>query len=145
MAKNKPRNLRKSATPTPQKTAGVQQQVITVQGEVSSGLIPPPRTLAEYGSVDPDFPKQIFEMGVNQHNHDHDNDRRIVTLNEKMVDGGIAAERRGQWFGFLLCAGALSGGVYLIATGSMPTIGAALAIGALASLAGTFIFGRRRK
>ena len=65
------------------------------------------------------------------------------TLESKVIEGKAVTERRGQVFAFMLALVAILGGVWLIDQGKDAS-GMTAIIGALASLAGAFVYGRRK-
>jgi uncharacterized membrane protein len=65
-------------------------------------------------------------------------------LESAVVDGNLAAERRGQHYAFALGALAIVGGVILIALGK-DVQGLVAILGALGTLAGVFIYGRHQQ
>ena len=93
--------------------------------------------LAQYNDVFPGCAERIVTMAENQASHRH-------RLESVVVQGNIAAEKRGQYFAFLLGAIAIVGGIYLIATGK-EVAGYVSIISAIGGLSGVFVWGRIRQ
>lgn len=106
--------------------------------EVYTGPIPHPSTLAAFNDIVPDGADRIIKMA------EKDQDIK-AQIRLKSIDVRDTASKRehleilaGQTFAFLLCAGALVGGVYLIATGH-EVAGGILSGASLASVLKTLI------
>lgn len=93
--------------------------------------------LAQYNAVFPGCAERIVAMAEAQSVHRQDLERAVVL-------GNVAAEKRGQHYAFALGALAIVGGVALIA-GGKDVQGLASILGALATLAGVFIYGRHQQ
>lgn len=93
--------------------------------------------LLAYNEVFPGCAERIVSMAESQSQHRHG-------LEQAVVSGNIAAEKRGQICAFLLGLGAIGGGVVLIALGK-DVQGLVSIMGALTTLAGVFIWGRRQQ
>ncbi len=93
--------------------------------------------LAQYNEVFPGCAERIVAMAESQAEHRQH-------LEKTVIGGNVKAERLGQIFAFILGALAIVGGVVLIALGK-DVQGLVAIIGALASLAGVFIWGRWRQ
>ena len=100
------------------------------------GPLPPPQALEQYEAVLPGCAERIVSMAEAQAAH-----RRA--LESRVIEGNVAAERRGQVFAFTLALVALVGGVWLIYQGN-DAEGLTAIIGALAGLVGVFVYGRRK-
>ena len=100
------------------------------------GPLPPPQALEQYEAVLPGCAERIVSMAEAQAAH-----RRA--LEPRVIEGNVAAERRGQVFAFTLALVALVGGVWLIYQGK-DAEGLTAIIGALAGLVGVFVYGRRK-
>lgn len=109
---------------------------VSVQSVQFQGPLPPPQVLAQYDAALPGCAERIVSMAEAQAAH-----RR--TLESKVIEGKAVTERRGQVFAFMLALVAILGGVWLIDQGKDAS-GMTAIIGALASLAGAFVYGRRK-
>ena len=110
---------------------------VTAQRYRFSGPLPAPEVLRKYDEIVPGAAERIIRMAEEQSAH-----RR--RLEQAVVVGDIASARRGSILAFILAIGVIAGGFALIATGK-DAYGIAAIIAALASLAGVFVYGRRRK
>ena len=102
-----------------------------------SGPLPPPAVLARYNDAFPGCAERIVAMTERQLTHRH-------TLESRVVEGRLAAERSGQRFAFALVLLALAAGSGLIAF-DKATAGLTAIIGALASVVAIFVYGRRKE
>lgn len=93
--------------------------------------------LEAYNRVFPACAEIIVKMAVDQSTHRQNLERTIVR-------GNVLAEKLGQIFAFILGLVAIGGGIYLIAN-DKDAQGLATILGALATLAGVFIWGRWRQ
>lgn len=93
--------------------------------------------LAQYNTVFPGCAERIVKMAESQSEHRQH-------LEKSVIESNVKAEQRGQIFAFILGALAIVGGIGLIAFGK-DVQGLVAIIGALASLAGVFIWGRWRQ
>ena len=65
-------------------------------------------------------------------------------IENRVVDGNIRAQSRGQWFGLIVALVGMAGGIYLIATGtSWP--GVAIVSVDLVGLVGLFVYSQESK
>lgn len=103
---------------------GGRARIIQIQ-QGFSGPLPPPEMLAQYDAVLPGSADRIVKMAEDQSSH-----RRRI-------------ESRGQIFGFVLVLVAIVGGIGLILDGRSAE-GLVPLIGALAGLAGIFVYGEYR-
>lgn len=101
------------------------------------GPLPPPAVLASYNDAFPGCAERIVDMTERQLTHRH-------TLESRVVEGRLAAERSGQRFAFALVLLALAVGSGLIAL-DKDTGGLTAIIGALASVVAVFVYGRRKE
>ena len=101
-----------------------------------SGPIPPPMALEQYESIQPGFANRIITMAENEAKHRHEMEKQAVEHTIRMSNMGII-------FAFItvLIFGALI--FYALYRGlNVSTLG--VAIGAIASVAGVFVFMRSR-
>lgn len=91
--------------------------------------------LARYEDLIPGSAERIIGMAERQSAHRQE-------LEKQVVGGGVSAEQRGQWMGFVVAMSALGGGFWLISQGQ-PAWGIALVVADLAAFAGVFVYGRR--
>ena len=75
-----------------------------------AGPLPPPQILEAYNDAFPGCAERVVAMAERQSAHRQH-------LEKTVVEGNLAAQRRGQWFAFILAFIVLSGGVYLLANG----------------------------
>ena len=100
------------------------------------GPLPPPQALAQYEAILPGCAERIVSMAEEQAAHRRELETRVIT-------GNLAAERRGQVAAFAIALVTIMGGVWLIYHGR-DVGGLTAIIGALAGLAGAFVYGRRK-
>ncbi len=108
-----------------------------VQTEFFSGPIPPPSYLARYNDVVPGGADRILSMAERQSSHRE-------SLETKVVDGGLRAQRQGMNRAFILALVVVLGGIYLMATGKSGW-GFAAIISSLTSLVSVFAIGKREQ
>lgn len=118
--------------PTP---AGQRRVEASIHGEAFSGPLPHPDLLAKYNTSVPDAAERILRMAELQAAHRRD-------LEAKVVRSNTFNQTLGSMFGFVLCAGTIGGGFYLIANGAS-VVGITAIVSALVGLASVFIVGRR--
>lgn len=98
------------------------------------GPLPPPDMLEAYERILPGAAKRIFDRLERQVEHRH-------WAEKAKLQADIAAQRKGQVFGFLIAMAGLGGGFALIWNGSSG-VGLALFIATLASFASVFVVGK---
>lgn len=101
------------------------------------GPLPPPQVLAQYNEVVPGLAERVVQMAESQSRHRQELERQVVAAN-------VAAEKRASWFGFILLTLLSLGGFVLISRGYGPH-GIAIVIGALASFAGAYVWGKKQQ
>ncbi len=90
--------------------------------------------LERYNQIVPNGADRIIAMAESQLRHRH-------RLEGTVVDGNVAAQKRGQLFAFVLGFIAIVGGIVLIVL-DKDAQGLAAIISAFVALAGVFIYGR---
>ena len=110
------------------------QQTTTLQ---FVGPLPPPATLKQYDDVLPGGAERIMALAELQSAHRQE-------LEKKVVDSNCRNERLGTVLGFILAMTALCGGFALVAYGK-DAGGIAAIVTSLASLAGVFIYSKRKQ
>jgi len=105
--------------------------------EMRSAPLPDPEELQRYGEVVPGLPEAIVDGYLKQGEHRRMLERRVVTH-------GIVQAYLGMVLGFVLAAGVIYGAIQVMLAGQ-ETTGAWLIFGTLASLVGTFIYGRKKR
>lgn len=100
-----------------------------------TSLVPMAEELARLEQITPGLAERAFAMAERQQEHRHG-------LESAVVIAGIKRASRGQWFAFLLCAGAIGGGIYLSSIGQT-TKGVVAIIGALVALITVFLHAKR--
>jgi uncharacterized membrane protein len=113
------------------------QSITRVQSVAFAGPLPPPEILAKFNDVVPGAADRIIAMAERQSSHREG-------LEKSVIDANIASQKRGSIFAFILCLLVILGGFYLIAHGK-DGWGFAAILGALASLAGVFIYGKKKE
>lgn len=108
-----------------------------VYSEVRCGILPPPDELERYERLCPGLTKILLEQFQAQSNH-------RIKMEEAAVESGIRASRLGQVLGFVISLVVITGGFALIFL-DKNIIGISAVIGALASLAGVFIYGTKSR
>ncbi|MBI5524271.1 MAG: DUF2335 domain-containing protein [Desulfarculus sp.] len=101
------------------------------------GPLPPAEELSKYEQVLPGVADRIVAMAEKEQAHRHG-------MQDVRTKAAIRDSGRGVVFAFILCLAAIAGGS-ITAIVSAPLAGGAIALGGLASLAGTFIYGTRLK
>lgn len=101
------------------------------------GPLPPPEMMLRYEEIAPGAARIILEMAQSQSNHRQG-------LEDQVVKGNLASERRGQWQAFVVSLAVIGLGGYMVRCGQT-LFGLWLAVGTVASLAGVFIYGKRRQ
>lgn len=102
-----------------------------------SGPLPPPEILEKYNRVFPGLAERIIGMAEQQSKHRQN-------LEKTVVDSNAFVQKAGPFLGFVVAMTAVVGGIELILKGK-DGYGLAAIIGALASLAGVFIYGKTRQ
>jgi len=109
--------------------------VTRFEAEFFEGPLPPPQVLAEYDRICPGSASRILAMAESQSQHRRELERRVVVSNCRSQD-------RGPILGFILAAGVIVIGGYLILQGKELT-GLAALVAALAAIVVPFIYGKR--
>ncbi len=111
---------------------------ITVSAAASfSGPLPPPGVLRSYNEIVPGAADRIITMAESQQSHRQRLERAVIEENCK-------SQSRGLNFGFVISMTVIIGGFFLIHEGK-DTTGIIAVIGALGSLVGLFILGKRKQ
>jgi uncharacterized membrane protein len=110
---------------------------IALTAERFAGPLPHPDILERYDKIVPGLAERIVKMAEGQSQHRQGLEHMVVQSNTRN-------ERRGQVFGFLISVLVIGGSIYLIDSGKSIEGVAAIVVN-LVSLAGVFIYGRRRK
>lgn len=105
------------------------------EAEFFEGPLPHPGILAEYDRVCPGAASRILAMAESQSQHRQELERLVVLSNCRSQD-------RGPILGFLLAAGAISLGGFLILHGKEVS-GLVALIGALVAVVVPFLYGKR--
>jgi len=104
-------------------------------GAAFPGALPNPDILEKYEKVLPGTAKKIMDIAEEQA-------AREAALEESAVGTDVSNSRLGLWFGFIVALIAVVGGTVAAISGH-PVFGGVLGAGAMASLAGTFVYGTR--
>jgi len=102
-----------------------------------SGPLPPPEALARYNDVVPNGAERIFAMVERQSAHRE-------SLEAKVVSRNASSQTLGSTYAFILSLVAIIGGIWLIHDGKSVT-GLITILANLATLAGVFIYARRKQ
>lgn len=102
-----------------------------------SGPLPPPEVLERYNQAMPGLAERIISMAEQQAKHRQQ-------LETTVVNSNAFVQKVGPFLGFIVAMTAVGGGIYLILQGK-DGYGLAAIIGALASLAGVFIYGKKKQ
>jgi uncharacterized membrane protein len=108
-----------------------------MSAEYYAGPVPHPSIVEGWEQVCPGAADRILRMAERQQAHRQEIELDVVTSNTK-------AQRRGTTYGFILAMTAVLGGIFLIHEGKEVT-GIVSIIGALASLVGVFIYGKKKQ
>lgn len=108
------------------------------------GPLPPPEVLARYQAIDPSLAERIVR----------DFERRTAIaeaqaahrqeLELRVVNGNVFAQKAGIVCAFLLAAGTIGGGIWLVSRG-YAVEGLGSVVTAIAGLTAVFLLGRRRQ
>jgi len=108
---------------------------------LQQSLYPPAKTIEALSRHNPDAVKDIMDLAKAEQGHVHALARAQLQSEEAQARRDHAARLTGMWFGFLMCAGLLASGVFLIHTGrgwgGYPAV-----IIAFLTLVGSFLGGR---
>ena len=107
-----------------------------VAAEQYVGPLPHPSHLKQFEEIRPGAADRIIKMAERQAAHRQELESRIVVSNLKL-------EAKGQWFAFGITLAIVGGGFYVISQG-YSIAGLVPMIGAIATLAGVFVYGKRR-
>ena len=102
-----------------------------------SGPLPPPEILAKYNEALPGLAERIICMAEQQAKHRQ-------SIEKTVIDSNAFVQKVGPFLGFVVAMTAVIGGTILVLKGK-DGYGLAAIIGALASLAGVFIYGKRHQ
>jgi len=80
-----------------------------------SGPVPHPAILERLGTIDPEFPRRVFDIAEREQGHRHQLEQK--RLDAAMADASAARRERqlGQWLGFAIMLGGLGVIVYAVA------------------------------
>ncbi len=99
--------------------------------------LPPPSMLEAYERVVQGSARRILDRMERESDHRH-------YMERTKLEAGVSAQRRGQWFAFIIAFFGMGGGFALIWQGSN-VVGLSVFIATLASLVAVFIYGRKRE
>jgi uncharacterized membrane protein len=105
------------------------------EAELFEGPLPPPQALAEYDRICPGSASRLLAMAEAQSQHRQELEKHFVVSNCRSQD-------RGPILGFILAAGVIVIGGYLILQGKELT-GLTALVAALAAIVVPFIYGKR--
>ena len=111
-------------------------EISAVAAEQYAGPLPHPSHLKQFEEIQAGAADRIIKMAEQQAAHRQEMESRIVRSNLKL-------EAKGQWFAFGITLAIVGGGFYVISQG-YSTAGLVPMIGAIATLAGIFIYGKRK-
>ena len=123
---------------------GQNPQIQTVRGAFFSGPIPPAAELERYEKVYPGIAERMVQMAERQLSMAESQMKHRQGLESRVISTNAILSYLGLVSGFILGAGGLVAAVYLIRLGR-ELGGAAAFIASLATLAGLFIYGRRKQ
>ncbi|WP_323862883.1 DUF2335 domain-containing protein [Xenorhabdus szentirmaii] len=116
----------------PKFTAVIQRKISTFQGP-----FPPPKLLKEYENTLPGAAERVFALTEKEQNHRHE-------IDDKVVNGGISKDKRGQWMGFGLALLILCGAFYFANKGEIGFASLLVTLD-LVGLVAVFVLGRYLK
>src|SRR5437879_5097709 len=115
-----------------------QQAMMRVSQQYSfSGPLPPPEILEKYNQAMPGLAERIISMAEQQARHRQELEKTVIKSN-------AFVQKVGPFLGFIVAMTAVAGGTLLVLKGK-DAYGLAAIIGALASLAGVFIYGKKKQ
>jgi uncharacterized membrane protein len=91
-----------------ERRAAEQVASFQVTAATFSGPLPPPTILEGYNQIIPNGAERIMAMTERNQSHRHDIENRVI-------EGNIRAQPRGQWFAFIISLVAIGGGIVLAA------------------------------
>ena len=116
-----------------------------------SGPLPPPEALQRYDAIMPGAAKRIFEMAERRHQHQIDQEKSIIDLEQYalgLADRAASSDaflnKLGLVFAFIVALGGMGIGAWLIATGKTGG-GLAFLFTPLTGLAGLFVYATRAR
>ena len=120
-----------------QSQADDEQAVVATYAELTVGPLPPPHILKGYNDIVPGAADRLLQMAERQSDHRMEMERAVVSADSRRSYIGLVAA-------FVLSAGIIGGGLYIIALGHQwPGV---LLIGVnVVSLAGVFVYGSRNR
>ena len=124
--------------------AGQNPQVQTVRGAFFSGPIPPAAELERYEKIYPGISERMLQMAERQLAMAESQMKHRQGLESRVISTNAVLSYLGLVSGFILGSGGLAAAVYLIRLGR-ELGGAAAFIASLATLAGLFVYGRRKQ
>jgi len=101
------------------------------------GPLPDPDTLKKYNEILPDAADRIFRMAEKSQNHDHNREICIIENEIKKIN-------KGQNFALIITILGLTGAVICAAL-NQPVVGSVIGGSTLASIAASFLTGRKKK
>ena len=110
-----------------------QQGVIFVERK---SVLPPPNELERYEALQPGITDRLLSSYEKQQEH-------RMELEKEVISTGVKQSLRGQVFAFILGAITIAGGLFLIIK-DKNVQGYTLIVGSAATLAGVFVYGKRR-
>jgi len=124
--------------------SGQNPQIQTVRGAFFSGPIPPSSELERYERVLPGIAERMVQMAERQLSMAESQVKHRQALETRVISTNVRLSYLGLLSGFILGAGGLIAAVYLIILGR-ELGGSAAFIVSLSTLAGLFIYGRRKQ
>jgi uncharacterized membrane protein len=115
-----------------------------IQGKFFSGPLPPASELEHYERIKAGLAERIVLMAERQLTMAEEQMKHRHALENKVINTGVRLSYLGLASGFFLGLSGLAAAVYLIQQGK-ELGGAAAFIGSLATLAGLFIYGKRKQ
>lgn len=122
----------------------ISSQARQIRSQFYQGPLPPASELQRYEQVKSGFGERIMQMAERQLAMAESQMKHRQALETRVVSTNVRLSYLGLVSGFVLGAGGLCAAVYLIRLGR-ELGGSAAFIGSLATLAGLFIYGRRRQ
>lgn len=111
-------------------------EISAIVAEQYAGPLPHPKHLEQFETVQPGAADRVIRMAEQQLAHRQE-------LESRVVESSLKREATGQWFAFCITLAIVGGGFYVISQGY--SIGGLVPmIGAIATLAGVFIYGKRK-
>jgi len=144
--------LEKNKNNSPSKKEAPQQttefSILASRRQISISMLPSPKELGQYNEIDPTFAERIFRMAEKQATHRQEQEKKEleakIECEKWRVKTQAISALAGLVSGFILCSGALGGGIWCGLRGYQ-FVGSFIGGGGLIGLASVFVYGSKHK